>query len=131
MSHPATSLPPPTPAAPPNLIMFVLAGVLSFLLWLAVAVQLLVLVPRCERLFSDFRMKLPMVTERVIRDSRWAVPAVALATLIVCLALGRRSHWPWLVLLLLLPLVVNVLVGASLLIPYMELLTALDGGGKK
>lgn len=89
--------------------------------------------PRCQRLFGDFRMKLPIVTEHVIHDSGWAVPAVALATLIVCLALGRRSHWPWLFLLLLLPLVVNVLVCASLYFPYMEMLEGLSlgGGGKK
>ncbi len=109
----------------------VVCGVLSFLLWLAVVAQLVFIVPRSEGVFGDFKMKMPLLTEWVIHHSRWAVPAIAITALLVCISLGRRSPWPWLFLLLLLPLVINVLVGASLYFPYMELLDGLGGGGKK
>jgi type II secretory pathway component PulF len=134
--EPATSnLDQPTPSAPaaspPNLLLMVVSGVLSFLLWLAVVVQFVFLVPRFERLFGEFKMKMPLLTEWVIHHSRWAVPAIAITALLVCISLGRRSRWPWLFLLFLLPLVINVLVGVSLYFPYMVLLDGLEGGGKK
>src|SRR5438552_2340571 len=113
---------PAQAAPPPNLLLMVVAGILSFLLWLAVIGQIVILVPRDERLFGEFGMKVPLLTEWVIRDSRWAVPAITIAAFVVCIGFGRRSPWPWLFLLLLLPLVINVFVGVSLYFPYMEML---------
>lgn len=122
----------PAPAAsPPDLLLIGVSGVVSFLLWLPVVAQLVFVVPRFERTFGEFKMKLPLLTELVIHHSRWAVPAIAIAALLVCISLGRRSRWPWLVLLFLLPLVINVLIGVSLYFPYMELLDGLGGGGKR
>jgi hypothetical protein len=123
-----------TPAASPsNPLLFVVSGVLSFLLWLSVIGQLVFMVPRFERVFGEFRMKMSLMmvlTEWVIRDSRWAVPAITIGTLLVGIGLGRRSPWPWLFLLFLLPLVINVLVGVSLFYLHMELLEGLEGGKK-
>lgn len=120
----------PTPPPAPNPLLLVVSGVLSFLLWLPVVGQLVFIVPRCERSLGEFKMKLPLLTEWVIRDSRWAVPAITIVTLLVCIGFGRRSPWPWVFLLFLLPLVINVVVGTSLLIPFMGLIEGL-GGGKK
>ena len=61
---------PTPPAQSSNPLLLVVADVLSSLLWLGVIWQLVVFVPRCERLFGEFRMKLPMVTVWVINDSR-------------------------------------------------------------
>lgn len=123
----------PAPSAMPSyLLLMVVSGVLSVLLWLGVVGQLVFLVPRFERLFGEFKMKVPLLTEWVIRDSRWAVPAVTFAAFLVCIGLGRRTPWPWLFLLLLLPLVINGLVGVSLYFPFMELHEGLVlGGGEK
>lgn len=133
VTQPLNTPPNPTPAPSSSLLLVVVASVLSSLLWLGVIGQTFVLVPRCERLFGEFRMKLPTVTEWVIAGSRWVVPAVTIAVLVVCLALGKRSPWAWLFLLFLLPFVANVFIGVSLYFPYMELLDGfgLSGGGKK
>ena len=121
----------PEPPAPPlNPLLMVVSFVLSFLLWLTVVCQYVFIVPRVERLFGDFRMKLPWLTEQVLHHYRWAVPAITVAAFLVCIALGRRSSWPWLFLLILLPLIINVLVGVSLYFPNMELLDGLSGGKK-
>jgi cytochrome bd-type quinol oxidase subunit 2 len=127
---PLDRTPAPT-ALPRDPLLIMVAGLLSMLLWLTVVGQLVFLVPRMERLFGEFKM--PLLTEWVIHDSRWAVPAVTIATLLVCIALGKRSRWAWPFLLILLPLIINVLVGVSLYFPYMELVEGhgLSGGGKK
>lgn len=112
-------------------LLMVLTGVVSMLLWLALAGQLFFVVPQVARAFGEFRMKLPWLTELVIAESLWAVPVMAVATLVVCIAFAKRSNWPWAFLLILLPLIINGIVGASLFIPYLEMLDALQGGGKK
>jgi type II secretory pathway component PulF len=121
-----------TPAAPPpSPLLIVVSGVVSLLLWLSVVGQLVFLVPTLERAFREFKMKMPLLSEWVIHYSRWAVPAITIAALLVCIGLSRRSPWPWLFLLFLLPLVINVVVGVSLYFPYMELMEGLAGGPKK
>jgi hypothetical protein len=126
---PSNDMPAPT-APPPSVLLMGVSGVLSLLLWLAVVGQLVIIVPRLERLFGDFGIKMPLLSQWVIQHSRWAVPTIAIAALLVCIGLGRRSPWPWVFLWFLLPLVINLLVGVSLYFPYMELLEGL-GGGKK
>jgi ABC-type polysaccharide/polyol phosphate export permease len=121
-------LPPTAPRS--NLLLMVVFGLLSLFLWLAVVAQLVFIVPSLERLSGEFRMKMPLLTELVIHGSRWAVPTITVAVLLVCIGLGRRSPWPWLFLLFLLPLVINLLVGVSLYSPYMELMEGLGGGEK-
>ena len=123
--HPA----PPTP--PANLLLMVVSGIVSLFLWLGVIGQFTLAVPRFARVSGDFRMKLPLLTEWVVHQGWWIVFAVAIASLFVCLGVGRRSLWPWLFLLFLLPLAVNAVVGASLYFPYMDLLEGLEGGAKK
>lgn len=124
--------PTPAPTAPQfNLLLMVVSGILSLLLWLAVVGQLVFFVPGLERLSGEFRMQMPLLTQWVIRSSRWAVPTIAVAALAVCIGLGRRSPWPWLFLLFLLPLVINLLVGVSLCFPYLVLLDGLSGAPKK
>jgi hypothetical protein len=126
----------PNPGPAPSLswsagtwALLMVSGVLGFLPWLAVVGEL-VLLPRLERQYRDFGIKLPLLTEMVLRHSRWAVPTLTLAALLVCIGLGSRSPWLWVFLLLLLPLVLNLVVGVGLFFPYMVLLDGL-GGGKK
>jgi ABC-type polysaccharide/polyol phosphate export permease len=129
-----TSLPLPhssepiAPRSSPALI--VVTGVLSMVLWMTVIAQLVVFIPKFERLTSEFRIKLPLLTEWIVRDARWAVPALAVVVLLGCIAFGRRSSWPWLFLLILLPLVIDIVVGLSIYFPYMELLEGLEGAAK-
>ena len=121
----------PDPAAPPrSLLLIAMAGIVSVLLWLAVVGQFVFMVPRFERILAEFHMKPPLLTEWVIRDSRWAVPAITLAAFLVCIGLGRRSRWPWLFLLIALPFILNVLVCVSIYVPSMELLEGLIAGLK-
>ena len=122
---------PASAALPHDPLLIVVAGLLSMLLWLTVVGQLVFFVPRVEQLFVEFRMKMPWLTQHVIHDCRWAVPAVTIATFVACIALGKRSRWAWPFLLILLPFLINVLVGVSLYFPYMALLDGLSGGGKK
>ena len=126
--------PTPAPTAPPsNPLLMVVSGILSLLLWLAVVGQLVFLVPNAERLSREIPMTMPLLTQWVIYKSRWVVPNLTIAVLLVCIGVGRRSPWPWLFLLFLLPLVINVVVGVSLYFPSMVLLDVmgLGGGGKK
>jgi heme/copper-type cytochrome/quinol oxidase subunit 2 len=113
------------PAAPRNLLLMVIWGALSLILWLGVAGQMVFIVPRFEKLFADFKMKTPLMTQWVIVDFWWVVPAFAVAVLLACLA--TRSRWAWLFLLILLPVIVNALIGVSLCFPYMDLLEGLGG----
>lgn len=121
----------PEPVAPRrDPVLIVVCGVMSLVLWMLVVAQFLVFVPKFENLASEFRMKLPWLTEWVIRDAGWCVPAILVVAIVACLALGRRSSWPWLFVLILLPLFLNLLVGLSIYFPYMELLEGLETGKK-
>jgi hypothetical protein len=121
----------PKPAAPPrDPLLIVVAGLLSLLLWSAVVAQYVWIVLWVERLFVEFKMKLPWLTQHVVHEGKWAVPAITIATLLVCIALGKRSRWAWPFLLILLPLMINVFLGVSLYFPFLEI-HGLSGGGKK
>jgi ABC-type polysaccharide/polyol phosphate export permease len=105
------------------LAFWVVSGLFSFLLWVSLIVQLSVYVPRSEKMFDDFKMKLPHATVVTIHHAWWIVPALIVATLAVCLI--ARSRWCWLVLLLALPLALNVFVFLSMFLPQQMLLEAL------
>lgn len=84
---PSDRTPAPAPQ-PRNPVVIVAVGILSVLLWLAVAVQLVIFVPKAERLFDEFKMKVPALTEWVIAYGRWHVPAIACFVLLACIGPG-------------------------------------------
>jgi ABC-type polysaccharide/polyol phosphate export permease len=122
---------PEAPAPRRDPLLTVMAGLLSMLLWLTAVSLYVFIIVRLERLFDGFKMKLPWLTELVIHESRWALPAITIAAFVVCIALGKRSRWAWPFVLIFLPLIINVVVGVSLGLAYMELPDGLSGGGKK
>jgi hypothetical protein len=118
---------PPT-NGPGTLVITVLT-VFSLPLWLAVAFQIVFIAPRFEKLFADFKMKIPLATELVIFDGWWIAPACLVAALLLCVA--RQSRWTGLILLVVLPLVINVLIITSLYLPYAALVEGLGGNAPK
>ena len=139
MSH-AADLPLDNAARPPaseigGLSTLALAIAVGFgvLLWLVVAFQALFIVPRFEKLFLDFKMKLPFFTELVIGFSRFSrhgwllLPLCLIAAALVCIALTWQSRWAGIVLIVALPLLINLLIIASLYFPYAALVEGLGG----
>ena len=136
MTH-AADLPlgntPQQPAAPPtsgpSILVIAVLGIFSLALWLAVAFQLVLIAPRFEKLFADFKLKIPWATERVLFDAWWIASACLGAALLLCVA--RQSRWTGLILLVVLPLVINALIITSLYLPYAALVEALGGNAPK
>jgi hypothetical protein len=123
----AADHPQPGSSTPPgrNVVVVVVAAVCSAWLWETVAFQIVFVVPRFERLFAEFGLRLPWMTERVIRDAWW----IALVCLIVLLfgCMGQRTRRFGFVLLVLVPLALNLLIIVSLYLPYTALVEALGG----
>ena len=136
MTH-AADLPlgntPQQPAAPPtsgpNILAIAVLAFFSLALWLAVAFQFVFIAPRFEKLFADFKLKIPWATERVIFDGWWIAPACLVAALLLCVA--RQSRWTGIILLVVLPLVINLLIIMSLYLPYAALVEGLGGNAPK
>ena len=98
---------------------------LSATFWLLVFGQLTFLAPLTEKLILDCKMRIPWFTERVMFDSWWIVPLIAVAALAGCVAI--RKKWAWSFTLLVLPLMINVVVCLGLFVPTLELLRELSG----
>lgn len=108
---------------PNAIIARVAIGALALALWLAVAWLTIISIPRGERLFGEFHMQVPMLTELVVRFGRFAVPAIAILTLVMCLKVRKR--WAWLWFLLVLPALLACAVFVSLYFPITRLVACL------
>jgi type II secretory pathway component PulF len=139
----STASPQPDPA-PPSLAVTILLTAAHIVAWLALLAFLYFSVPAYEKLFLDFRMRLPDYTVAVIRVSRWLneyllllVPALfllAAADGAVLFLLRRRPGTRpfarlWFALLLLLPALALTGCWLAMRHPYAQLLERL--GGKK
>jgi hypothetical protein len=121
--------PLPAAAAPPTqsgaVAWKVILAVVAVTLWLGVAWQVVIHIPRAERIFAEFHMRVPVATELVIRFGQWAIPVLAVTSLLVCLIV--RQRWAWLWLLIVLPAFTNGAVFLSLYVPYSRLIEGLGG----
>ena len=120
------------PPGPPRMTTTVALITLAELLWLAVVVAMLFVVPHFERTFADFAVRLPHVTEAAVLASRWftrywyvallaafvAGPALAAASVAVRHQVG--SPWlsrAWWALALGLPLALLAVIALALSLP--------------
>ena len=129
------------PPGQPRFASTVALVALAELLWLAVALALLVVVPHFERTFADFKVRLPAITEAAFLASRWytrywyvallagfvAAPALAL----VSYAVRHQVRSPWLsrgwwALALGLPLLILAAVAVAMYLPLVSLTEALE-----
>jgi len=107
------------------------------LVWLALPAELLLIVPRYHRVFVDFQMKLPIMTQIVLEFSAWFaeywwtvnIPYLALVTGLVLVGLWLRGSssdpfWRWLVLTLLLGIVLHALIWLVMVLPSLYLMEA-------
>jgi type II secretory pathway component PulF len=116
---------------------------LAVVLWAALVWELLAVVPRYERLFADFRLRLPQATVVTLNVSRWVgsywyvlvltlLPALTAAAVVSYLlrhgpAAPRWLRVLWFVLLLGVPAAAHVFLWVSILQPYWALLEGLGG----
>jgi hypothetical protein len=134
MSHMADHPLDHAPPGPANgLFLPLVFGTVSLLLWLVVAFQLVFIAPHCEKTFTDFKMKLPLVTEWVLHHAWLGAPLALIfwTAISLLLMLSKRTRWLGLMLLIAIPLLFNLAILAGLGIPYWELLDALGGGPQK
>ena len=127
MTHPSDS-PSSEPVTPkPSRIRIFLGiaiiAVFSALCWLLVFGQLLVLAPKAEQMFGEFKARTPWLAERVMRDGLWVVPVIMTIAFLVCLLMKKRAAWGF--ALLVLPLLINVVISLSLFVPTLALLDGL------
>ncbi len=114
-------------------------AVIHGILGLTLFTSLLALVPRFARLFREFALLLPGLTEAVLVVSAWVNQYVAVAVLalmgataldaLVLWALGgwnRREGRAWFWAILVVLLLTCLLVGVSLFWPYYKLRRALE-----
>jgi hypothetical protein len=114
-----------SPTGGPGAVAIVVAAVFGTLLWFTVAFQVLFIVPRFDKVFADFRLKLPLMTEWVIRDTWWFSLGCLLVVLSLCIS--RRSRWAGIILLVVVPLIINLIIVAGLYFPYVALAEGLGG----
>jgi type II secretory pathway component PulF len=127
----------------PSLAVTLLLAAAPAAAWAALLAFLCLSVPAYERVFADFRLRLPDTAVAVIDASRWSIqylplvlPALALlcaADVGVLLLLRRGSGtrllaWLWSALLLLLPLAALACGWLAVRQPYAKLLEGLGGG---
>jgi type II secretory pathway component PulF len=105
------------------------------LLRTALFVGLFLIVPRYDKLFRDYGMNLPWLTENVITVSRWVVNGCFLLVMsvpfLIALDFGILFHlrsrgrqllsWLWSFLLLFIPGIVVVLCAVAIWLPYQKL----------
>jgi hypothetical protein len=102
-----------------------IVGSLAVLLWLTVGWMVAISIPRGARLFAEFHMIVPLYTQMLIRFGQWAIPVLALVTLLMCLKVRKR--WAWLWLLIVLPAFLICAVFLGLYFPITSLLNGLGG----
>src|SRR6266545_1849362 len=99
----------------------------SVLIWLFVLLQMLFVVPRFQKLYGDFRMRVPMNTQLIMDHAWWLAAIVMLASFLLCVPV--RSRWGWLILLLGVPKIANLSIFLNLWVPYLRVLQMLEGRG--
>jgi hypothetical protein len=119
----------PRQRALPSGLFFSIALGVSTLLWLVVVGQMVFIVPGFKRMFADFGMKAPIMTDLVMHDLWWLAPLFAVGAFSISML--TRSRWVWILLLIVLPLLVNGLVAVSLYLPYQALLDGLGGNAPR
>jgi hypothetical protein len=122
------------PSRPPATDLVIGVAIPAFL-WACFFVGLVLVVPRFKRIFMDFGMALPAITEAVLAVSDWAasywyvlilsvpfllVPAVAVVYGLARLP-ARLLSWLWFVLMIALPLLAMVLVFVAIYLPLVKL----------
>jgi hypothetical protein len=126
---PMVSQPQSTSEPQTGLLFAILNIAFSICLWSVAAFQIVFVIPRFVKIFADFRMSVPIVTQIVIDHSMWIVPVMMLVTFMLCAVV--RSRWLWILLLIGVPVFVNLAIIVNLYYPQMLLLEGLAGGGKK
>jgi len=112
--------------------------VLDAVFWFVLPYQLIMTVPKFKRVFDDFGLKVPMLTEAVVSVSMWFVDywwviflpfLIFLAIIVVIgfLCRNRSSKWFWLWWLFTIgpAIVLNLIVLYAVEGPYMELMEGL------
>jgi type II secretory pathway component PulF len=130
----------PEPRRP--VVLPLVLALLPALLWAAWVAVMLYLVPRYERTFTDFRLKLPWATEFALDASRWVakywyVLQMSLGLLLVAQGVvtwlllrsreRRRLGVLWALLQIALPLAVIAAVLIPVLTTYADLMEGLQG----
>ena len=118
-----------TPATGPGIIAIVIGGAFGLVLWVTVGFQTFFIIPRFEKVFTEFRMKLPYMTEYVIRDTWWLAPVLLVGVLLLCVS--ARTRWAGIILLIVVPLIINLVIVAGLYFPYVALAEGLGGNAPK
>src|ERR1043166_3370351 len=121
----------------PSIVLTVIIVLAALVLWLVAIGELVWMVPFFERMFADFKMRLPDSTEAIIGASRWCVKyflvlplvftilavAVAVSTwLIRHMARKRWLGWVWSAAMLVVPALVAFAILLFCYLPYVKLL---------
>jgi type II secretory pathway component PulF len=124
------------PRWPATIVLILLA----LLLWLALGLAMVFVVPHYERIFDEFKLRLPSSTTAVIAVSRWLdrywyvalialLPGTAVVVAIsVCVRHLSHSRWLnglWWAVLLLLPVALGIVVAVSIYLPLVSLIEGL------
>jgi hypothetical protein len=145
-SQPAVSSPSviedfraPGPSRLADALMAAALAVVHGLAWAPFFITLLIYVPRYEKTFADFAMRLPWLTESVIdlSDMLLFYFPLVLVMLPLCLALdglalyglrrwSRPLSWAWFVLLLLAGIMAFAIVRLAMMLAMIELMEGLS-----
>ena len=133
---------PALPEEPrPSILVTVVIVGLAMLFWLMVAAELVFLVPLFERIFADFRLRVPDATSAVIDVSRWFVkywyvlpmPFGILAVAVAAFTWSIRhvARMPklgvaWSAAMLLVPALIAFLIVLVCYLPYAKLMEGLN-----
>lgn len=119
----------------------VVRWLLSVILWSALFVVFISVIPKQMKLFADFGMKLPAVTQITFDISMWFadywwvmfpvfVMGLLLAGLVTYWVRHRTTNWTlmalWTFMLIGTPLVLMAIVGFSLYLPLLKLVEGLS-----
>jgi hypothetical protein len=116
---------PPLEQVSASRVPMALLAAIGVVLWGAVGYLTYVSVPRGDRLFTEFHMAIPFATHLIIRFSFFAVPLLAIMTLMLCVFVRQRLAWLWLAVGL--PILLGTSIFISLYLPITKLLQALFG----
>ena len=117
--------PDPPPPDRTSRAIILLPVAIGVVLWGIVGWLTFVSVPRGEQLFTEFHMAIPLATEFVIRFAFFAVPILAVSTLILCVFVRRRLALLWFAIGL--PILLGTGIFISLYLPITKLLEGLSG----
>jgi hypothetical protein len=117
--------PPTLPSVRSSRFFIVTTIALGLVLWLAAIFQTLFILPRFEKLFLEFAIRMPLPTEAVMRNAWRVVPACVVLAVAIPIAIRRR--WAWLFALIRLPILVNLFLFLAYYLPYATLVGGLGG----